>query len=175
MRTGAILLAIALAAIVCGEPVASAWQSTGTPLAPGDEARGAEIFAGKAACQTCHRVRDKGSRVGPDLTDIGANRTPEQLRASLLEPDTEILPENRTYRVVTRSGETITGRLLNLDTYQVLLIDPKEQLRSFSRADLREHDFVRKSPMPSYRERLSPQELADVLAYLAALKGVTPQ
>ena len=29
------------------------------------------------------------------------------------------------------------------------------------------------SPMPSYRERLSPQELADVVSYLATLKGQT--
>jgi len=29
------------------------------------------------------------------------------------------------------------------------------------------------SPMRSYREKLSPQELADVVSYLATLKGQT--
>ena len=29
------------------------------------------------------------------------------------------------------------------------------------------------SPMPSYREKLSPQELADVVSYLATLRGQT--
>src|SRR5262249_43638828 len=35
-------------------------------------ARGKAIFEGKGACLDCHRVVDRGSRFGPDLTDIGA-------------------------------------------------------------------------------------------------------
>jgi putative heme-binding domain-containing protein len=162
-------IAIALAAI----PV---WaQQPGTTPATGDPARGAAIVAGKGACQTCHRVGDKGSRVGPDLSDIGTTRTPERLQTALLDPSAEILPENRSYRVVTRDSATITGRLLNLDTYQVLMIDSKEQLRSFDRAELGEQGFIKASPMPSYRDKLSPQEQADVIAYLRTLKGLTPQ
>jgi hypothetical protein len=34
---------------------------------------------------------------------------------------------------------------------------------------------VEKSPMPSFRTSLTRQELADVIAYLAALKGVVAQ
>ena len=126
-------------------------------------------------CLTCHRVQGKGSRLGPDLTDIGALRDAEQLMTSLLDPDAEILPENRFYRVVTRDGATTTGRLLNLDTFQVLMLDEKEQLRSFQKSELREHGFVKASKMPSFRERLSRQELADVIAYLSTLKGVVAQ
>ena len=69
----------------------------------------------------------------------------------MLDPDAEILPENRFYRVVTRDGATITGRLLNHDTFQVLMLDAKEQLRSFDKSELREHGFVKESAMPSYR------------------------
>jgi quinoprotein glucose dehydrogenase len=141
----------------------------------GDAARGAAIFAGKGGCQSCHRVRDKGSRLGPDLTEIGAARTPVQLQTSLLDPNGEVIPEGRFYRVVTRDGASITGRLLNLDTFQIQMIDPKEQLRSFNKSELREHGFVKGSTMPSYRDKLSPQELADVIGYLSTLKGVTPQ
>jgi len=150
-------------------------QSTPNPLPVGDAASGAMIFSGKGACQTCHRVQGKGSRLGPDLTDIGLARTPEQLETSLLDPLAEVLPENRFYKVVTRDGATITGRLLNLDTFQVLMIDSKEQLRRFFKSDLREQAFVDGSSMPSYRTTLSRQELADLIAYLATLKGVTPQ
>jgi mono/diheme cytochrome c family protein len=42
---------------------------------------------------------------------------------------------------------------------------------SVSRSNVR--DVVFKSPMPSYREKLSPQELADVVSYLATLRGQT--
>lgn len=150
-------------------------QSSTAPLPAGNETAGAAIVAGKGDCQSCHRIFGKGSRLGPDLTDIGSLRKPEQLEASLLDPNAEILPENRFYRVVTRDGTTVTGRLLNLDTFQVMMLDPKEQLRTFSKSDLREHGFADGSTMPSFRSTLSRQELADVIAYLLTLKGITPQ
>jgi len=150
-------------------------QSASEPPPAGNEASGASIFAGKGACQTCHRVLGKGSRLGPDLTDVGLTRTPAQLEKSLLDPEAEILPENRFYRVVTRDGASITGKLLNLDTFQVLMLDPNEQLRAFQKSDLREHGFVDGSKMPSYATAFTRQELADVIAYLASLKGVPAQ
>ena len=169
MRTFALILA----ASVIGTAVAA--QSKTEPLPAGTEAAGATIVAGKGKCQTCHRIQGTGSRLGPDLTDIGAIRSLEQLETSLLDPDSEILPENRFYRVVTRDGTSITGRLLNLDTYQVLMRDAKDQLRTFQKGELREHGFVERSPMPSFRSTLSRQELADVIAYLGTLKGVVAQ
>jgi quinoprotein glucose dehydrogenase len=153
----------------------AAWGQVAETLPAGNEATGETIVAGKGMCLTCHRVQGKGSRLGPDLTDIGANRSPEHLQTSLVDPDAEILPESRTYRVVARDGSIVTGRLLNLDTYQVLMMDSKEQLRSFHKSELREHGFVKGSPMPSYADKLSREELADVIAYLRTLKGVTPQ
>ena len=60
---------------------------------------------------------------------------------------------------------------LNEDTYTVQLIDEQERLRSFDKADLRELTVLTESPMPSYADRLSAQELADLLAYLVSLKG----
>ena len=150
-------------------------QSAPEPLPIGNERSGASIFAGKAMCQTCHRVQGQGSRLGPDLSDVGLTRTPTQLEQSLLDPAAEILPENRFYRVVTSDGTTVSGKLLNLDTFQILMLDPKEQLRAFQKSELREHGFVDGSKMPSYATTLSRQELADVIAYLATLKGVVAQ
>src|SRR6476660_287104 len=37
----------------------------------GDAARGRAIFSGKGACTGCHRIEAAGSRVGPNLSDIG--------------------------------------------------------------------------------------------------------
>jgi quinoprotein glucose dehydrogenase len=152
--------------------MAAAWAQAPTA---GNPSAGAAIVAGKGKCLTCHRIQLTGSRLGPDLTDIGATRTVEQIQTSLIDPDAEILPENRMYRVVMRDGANITGRLLNHDTYQVLMRDEKDQLRSFNKAELREHGFVPASPMPSFRSTLSADELADVVAHLASLKGVVAQ
>ena len=138
----------------------------------GDAARGKAVFEGKGQCATCHRVNGNGSRIGPDLTDIGNLRKPEQLEKSILDPDAEIDRQNRTYRVVTRTGETISGRLLNLDAFSIQLLDSKERLRSFTKSDLKEWAFVERSPMPSFKDKLSAQELADVVSYLLSLKGI---
>jgi len=133
--------------------------------------RGKAVFEGKGACATCHRVNAAGARLGPDLTNIGQLRRAAELEASLVDPGGEILAPNRTYRVVTREGVETRGRLLNLDSFTVQMLDTKENLRSFDKAKLREFGFVDASPMPSYRDKLSGQELADVVSYLVSLKG----
>jgi cytochrome c oxidase cbb3-type subunit 3 len=138
----------------------------------GDPDRGHALFMGKGACNTCHRVGTVGSRVGPDLSDIGALRKAGSLESSLLDPDAEVQAQNRYYRVVTKDGTTVVGRLLNRDTFSVQLMDAKEQIRSFMIANLREHGFVEKSPMPSYKDKLTPQEVADLVSYLGTLKGI---
>lgn len=138
----------------------------------GDPTRGKTVFEGKGGCLSCHRVGSNGSRVGPDLSNIGTQRRPAMLEKSILDPDAEILPQNRFYRVVTKDGKTVTGRLLNRDTFSVQMLDSNEHIRSFVLADLRDDGFVDKSPMPSYSNKLTSQEVADVVAYLGTLKGI---
>jgi putative heme-binding domain-containing protein len=138
----------------------------------GDAVRGRSIYEGKGACATCHRVNGVGSRVGPDLTAIGRDRQSAELEQSLVDPAAEVLATNRFYRVVTKDGVAVMGRLLNHDTFTVQILDSKEQLRSFVKADMREHGFVG-TPMPSYFSTLDPQERADVIGYLISLKGAS--
>ena len=140
--------------------------------ASGDAGRGKLVYDGKGTCATCHRVGDTGSRVGPDLSSIGLLRRSLELEQSLIEPDAEVQVPNRFYRVVAKDGVTTTGRLLNIDSFSIQLLDTKEQLRTFLKSDLRDHDFA-PSPMPSYKTRLSAQELADVVSYLVSLKDRT--
>ncbi|HET7607954.1 MAG TPA: c-type cytochrome [Gammaproteobacteria bacterium] len=141
--------------------------------ADGDATRGRALFEGKGECTDCHAVRGVGSRVGPDLTRIGAVRRAGELERSLLDPKAEVQPENRFYKVTPKGGKPVVGRLLNRDTYTVQLMDLDERLRSFRIADLAAHDFD-DTPMPSAREKLSTREIADVVAYLSSLRGATP-
>lgn len=142
-----------------------------TRPAKGDPARGAALFEGKGGCFNCHRVNGKGSLVGPDLTDVGAVRTPEALEQSLIDPNGSMLPINRSVRAVTRDGKVITGRRLNEDTYTVQLIDGEQRLVSLVKADLREYSVLKTSAMPSFKEKLTAAELDDVVSHLRTLKG----
>ncbi len=110
-----------------------------------DLAHGKALFESQG-CLNCHRVQDHGSRVGPDLTSIGARRKPAEIELSIVDPNAEILPENRYVRVVTRDGVTITGRVLNEDSYSLQIIDTKEKLLSLQKADLRQFEFLKDLP-----------------------------
>ena len=137
----------------------------------GDASRGRALVEGKGGCVHCHRVGAQGSRIAPDLSDVGATRSAGSLLRSLMDPTSQMMPINRPVRAVTRDGKVINGRRLNEDTYSVQLIDDQERLVSLVKADLREFTILTVSPMPSYRERLSQDEIADVVAYLLSLKG----
>ena len=137
----------------------------------GDADRGRVVFEGKGGCMTCHRVNGTGGWMAPDLSDIGASRTAGVPQHSLLDPSGAMLPINRPVRAVTTDGKVINGRRLNEDTYTVQLIDDQGRLASLVKADLREYTILTKSPMPSYKDKLSSAELADVLTYLLSLKG----
>ena len=147
--------------------------ATATTTSGGDPARGKAIYDGKGNCASCHRIRGVGSRLGPDLSDIGVYRLAGELERSLTEPDAEILPQNRHFRGITKDGAAITGTLLNEDKYAIQILDSKDRLVSVKRASLKEFTFTtNKSPMPSYKDKLTHQELSDLVSYLASLNGV---
>ena len=126
----------------------------------------------KAACATCHRVNGIGPRAAPDLSDIGAVRTPAALQRSLLDPTRAMLPINRPATIVTTAGATIRGRRVNEDTFSVQLVDDRERLVTVVKKDIKSMTLAKESPMPSMAKRLSADEVADLVAYLLSLRGV---
>lgn len=142
---------------------------------PGDANAGRQVFLGKGACLSCHsatidgRVQGSG-RLGPDLTGIGAARTRQHLRESLLDPSLSIAPAYRQVSVATKGGETYRGLVLNEDEYTLHLMTPGDQIRSFYKADLQTIDRLAESLMPAYGA-LRAEELEDLLSYLCTLRG----
>ena len=151
--------------------IRSGFDAGSTVMAVGDAARGQSIFDGKGACLTCHRVAGQGHDRGPDLSDIGRVRTAAAIQRTLIDPTGSMLPINRPVRAVTRDGRVVTGRRLNEDTYTVQIMSDEGQLVSLVKAELRQWSVGTTSPMPSFKDRLTPAELIDVVAYLSSLKG----
>jgi len=137
--------------------------------AAGNTAHGQALFASKG-CAGCHRVLGTGSRVGPDLSEIGSFRKPPEIEQSILDPDASIEPDNRTFKAVTKDGTTITGRVINEDGFTLQVLDSKERLLSLNKADLKESSYATTSGMPSFKGKLTPEELTDLVAYLTSLK-----
>jgi putative heme-binding domain-containing protein len=140
-------------------------------LHPGNPAHGQLIVETKGACLSCHRINDKGSRKAPNLSNIGANRSAGSLERSLIDPSSQMWPINRPVHIVTKDGKVINGRRLNEDTYTVQVSDEEGRLVSLNKSDLREFTVSTRSNMPSYKDELTSDELADVVTYLLSLKG----
>jgi putative heme-binding domain-containing protein len=170
MRTIHRRLVVTCAAYaIAGAAGLTAQQAAPAAVPAGDVSRGSALMESNG-CFDCHRIRDRGSRLGPNLSDIGARRTPDRLRQALVAPDEEVAAENRFVRLVTKQGATVTGRLLNQDAFSIQLITPKEELKTYMRTALRESTIVDKGLMPSVEGKLSDQQIADLVAYLASLK-----
>jgi len=150
--------------------VQSLRQSSAQLQVRGNPEAGLSIFLGKGGCPKCHQVNGKGGRLGPDLSQVGARRSPDHLRLSLLNPNQYISPLDRTVELVTRDGKRLSGIRLNEDSYSVQLLDSNENLVSVQKAVLKEYRLDRTSSMPVYKGVFSETELEDVVAYLYSLR-----
>jgi putative heme-binding domain-containing protein len=139
----------------------------------GDAARGRTVFETAGGCLGCHRVNHVGSYLGPDLSEIGAARSAAMLEDTLLDPVSSARPANRSIRAVTRNGTVVTGRRLNEDTWSVQIMDSHEKLVSLWKPDLKEYTVIA-STMPSFKDKLSVADRADVIAYLLSLRPSPP-
>ena len=70
----------------------------------------------------------------------------------------------------SKDGKTIRGRRLNEDTYTLQMVDEHEQLLSIAKSETQSIEVETKSPMPAYANRLTADEIADLVAYLLTLR-----
>ena len=150
--------------------IRAGFDPEGVAVRVGDPVRGEELFFGRGGCSGCHRINGVGPRTAPDLSEIGAIRTPAVLQLNLLDPASAMLPINRPVRLVTRNEEVVTGRRLNEDTHTVQVIDSQEQLRSFAKTDLSRIEISREPSKPPVN--MNEEEVADLVAFLLTLRGV---
>jgi len=136
-----------------------------------DPEKGRDVFFNKGSCTACHAVGMGGGRLGPDLSSIGASRSYQHLRDSLIEPGKDLPPSHRTVRIVDREGARFEGVVLNEDGYTIHLLDRGERIRSFSKTDLHQLEKPKESLIPSYRGVLGETEINNLLAYLCGLTG----
>ena len=151
--------------------IRAGFDPSGTAVKVGNVNRGKGLFATKGACATCHRAGPDGPRGAPDLSDIGALRTPAALQRALLEPNVAMPPINRPVTIQTTAGRTIRGRRLNEDTFSVQLLDDAGRLVTVEKKDIKSVEAGKTSPMPSVASKLSPDEVADLVAYMLSLRG----
>jgi len=144
------------------------------PAAPptGDAANGERIF--RANCNGCHRVNGRGGVLGPDLSRIGSARPRAGLQSKIRGSADFIRPGYEPVTLVTKDGERIRGVRKNEDEFSIQIMDGRERLQGYLKANLAEFTTDRQSLMPVYGpDRLGDHDLDDLLRYLTSLRGAT--
>jgi cytochrome c oxidase cbb3-type subunit 3 len=158
------------------------FDQEGSGATPGDPQKGKAVYSSKN-CSQCHIVNGRGGNLGPDLTRIGAVRSPGSLRIAIVSPGSQLpldaqLAERAPFRAyvmlraVTKDGREITGMRVNDDTFSIQLRDANGQIHSLRKLDLQTlEELPGHSLMPHYQDALSETEVGDLVGYLASLKG----
>jgi putative membrane-bound dehydrogenase-like protein len=133
---------------------------------PSDPDRGRALFA--EHCLGCHARDGRGAKVGPDL--IGqVGRPADDLLASILDPSRDVPPDGLGVVVAARDGRVLTGLLVEETPAALRLRLPESQDEVLPRAEVEALRPTGRSLMPEgFEQVLSPQDLADLIAYLRA-------
>src|SRR5262249_27330641 len=144
--------------------------SRATPKPGGGNAqRGAALYASNG-CGGCHVVNGQGGILGPELAAIGARRGPAFLHDAIVRPEASHPPGYVVVRAIQANGPEIRGIRVNEDVFWVQIRDAGGTVHSLEKARLTKLERqLDATLMPSYANRLSETELADVVAYLGTL------
>ena len=151
--------------------VRSLGRSAPTSIA-GDKVKGKALYMGKGGCAGCHMVAGAGGKMGPDLTLIGAMRSPSNLRTSIVEPNAAMVGGWTMVHVTLKTGAKVSGIRMNEDNFHISLRDGKGKIQTLAKADATKIDRdLTKSSMPGYGKVFSADEMTDLIAYLFSLRG----
>jgi putative heme-binding domain-containing protein len=129
-----------------------------------DGTRGERVF--ERECMACHKLGERGHSVGPNLASV-QRRTPEELLLHIIDPNREVAPDYLEYAVSLDDGRVLTGLVVAESAGSLTLRRPGGAEDTVLRTSIEDVAGTGKSLMPEGLEsRVSPQEMADVIAFL---------
>lgn len=144
----------------------------------GDPVRGSILFAQQSLnCTVCHS-QGASDLLGPDLTRVGINHKDEYFVESILRPSKIISKGFESVKILTRDGQTITGRIVRQDEQQFELreLSDKNRKISIARADVdrMQADTVSAMPEKLADQLSSRQQFLDLVKYIMDLAQTGP-
>jgi putative heme-binding domain-containing protein len=132
---------------------------------------GKAMFAA-TRCISCHSVRGEGGNVGPDLTQLGTRFSPKDMLEAIIEPSKVVSDQYAASILTLKDGSTVLGRITNENTEKYFVSQnpfAPDQIREVAKKEV---VSTKISPlsimMPGMINRLNPEELKDLIAYLMA-------
>jgi putative heme-binding domain-containing protein len=135
----------------------------------GDFTKGEQFFFGGGKCASCHMVYGRGEPIGPDLSNVGAEMTLDQIQEALLHPGRHVAPGYELVRVQLRDGRTIRGFARGQSNFDVRLQDLEGKFHLLQGSQIAAIQDEKQSLMPPVMA--SAEELRNLIAYLSRLTG----
>jgi len=141
--------------------------------ANGNPAAGAEVYARvQANCIACHQIEGVGGIVGPSLDAVGAGLPVDLLIESVLWPERQMKEGYFAVAVTTKDGETFSGYREREEDGVLFLRDTASQAeKPIARLEIQKLEDIGSLMPPGLTNGMSREELRDLVAYLASLKG----
>jgi cytochrome c oxidase cbb3-type subunit 3 len=134
----------------------------------GDAHMGEAVFSGKGGCTACHMIRGHGGYLGPDLSEIGAKRRLGELRDAIIHPDILAIDGFKAVMLPNSHGTLINGIVKQESNWSMSVLDETGQLHLLRANEMRNVVSQPRQWMPEdYSQRLSADEIQDLLAYLS--------
>jgi putative heme-binding domain-containing protein len=139
----------------------------------GSIAAGAIVYT-KAQCASCHRMGEKGTSVGPDLTSLTKRFTRRETIESILYPSHVISDQYASKKVMTRDGKIASG-IMSKTAKGISIRTSDLQNVTIDKDDIEEIVPSKQSLMPAgLLDNLSPNDIRDLMCYLGYVPA-TPQ
>lgn len=137
---------------------------------PGSAENGQRVFS--ASCGSCHRVDGRGGVLGPDLSQIGSQRSRAALAHKIRHASAYFVFGYEPVTLGTGAGQRVRGVKKNEDAFSIQIMRTDERLEGHVKANLRDVINDDTSVMPDFgREQISDRNLNDLLRYLTTLRG----
>ena len=140
--------------------------------------RGKEIFfdrIGGAGCVICHRVRGRGSDLGPDLSGVGVRLTPQNMVQAIIQPNAAITEGYALQLVLTEDGKTHSGAVILETDSAIRLLSSDGTLITIQTATIESRKRLKQSVMPTGYALFGADQVADLTAWLLTLRDAGSQ
>lgn len=136
-----------------------------TRYTTGDSERGRAVF--DKNCASCHKFKDTGHAVGPDLASL-VNKSDDSLVESVLDPNRAVDQRYAEYLAITHEGRTFKGILTEETATSITLKGQQGEQITLLRSEVDTLESGRSMMPEGFENEISLQQMADLFTFLSS-------
>lgn len=141
-------------------------------LEGGQASEGQKVVANStaAACMRCHIIRDKGGNVGPELNGIGKKYDRKTLLEAIVNPNGKIADGFQSVVLALKDGTVVAGVLRKETPEEITVVTADTKTIVVPTKEIEERAKGISAMPGDLAQKLSKQEIRDIVEYLTTLK-----